>query len=394
MSTLVDYLNRTSNQSFDELAFNEVDGLVLAYAASFLHYTNVKKQGSVTFSELKDEKGMRRSTSQPKHPDNRQLFKSLSQSKRYGEVAMIHPLEVIKPKEKVKFRAITYQLPNGKRVATFKGSDSSLLSWEENCQMLLKKPLPAVLSAVEYLKETMGQSDNDYYISGYSKGGHIASAASLLLPEDVSKQILAVYSYDGPGISHIEELNELDKIVGFERHKFIPQESYIGALFEKAENVQVVESTASGLDQHTPHSWNIQNNHLVRVPGISKKSARLSRLVNGLIDASEEKKAMETVDYWFGLLKENDMVSIRDLNQMNMQTLRRIYKLRHALANENKGYNFFELIKLFFVLLSGEMSAATASVNERSLRQFKRIKNKLMKEIEKLRLNGTEFLRG
>lgn len=88
------------------------------------------------------------------------------------------------------------------------------------------------------------------------------------------------------------------------------------------------------------------------------------------------------------------MVSIRDLNQMNMQTLRRIYKLRHALANENKGYNFFELIKLFFVLLSGEMSAATASVKERSLRQFKRIKKKLMKEIEKIRLNGTEFLRG
>jgi len=138
MSTLVEYLIKTSDQSFEEMAFNEVDGLVLAYAASFLHYTNVKKQGSVSFSELKDEKGMRQFTSQPAHPDNRQLFKAMSQSKRYGEVAMIHPLEVIKPKEKEKFRAMTYQLPNAKRVATFKGSDSSLLSWEENCRMLLK----------------------------------------------------------------------------------------------------------------------------------------------------------------------------------------------------------------------------------------------------------------
>lgn len=379
MSTLVEYLIRTRDQSFEEMAFNEVDGLVLAYAASFLHYTNVKKQGRVSFSALKDEKGMRQFTSRPAHPDNQQLFKALSQSKRYGEVAMIHPLEVVKPKEKEKFRAMTYQLPNAERVATFKGSDSSLLSWEENCQMLLKKPLPAVLSAVDYLEETMVLSDNAYYIAGYSKGGHIASAASLLLPETASKQVLAVYNYDGPGISHLEELVELTETVGFEHYKFIPQESCIGSLFEEAENYQVVESAASGLGQHNPHTWNIQNNQLVRVPNISKKAAWLSRLADDLIAASEETKAIETIDYCFAVLKESNIVSIRDFNQLNVQKLR--------------GYAPLKLVKLFALLLSGVLKAAAASVKASKLEQIKQVKSRLVKEIEKLQLNGTEPLK-
>lgn len=388
MSTLVEYLIKTSDQSFEEMAFNEVDGLVLAYAASFLHYTNVKKQGSVSFSELKDEKGMRQFTSQPAHPDNRQLFKAMSQSKRYGEVAMIHPLEVIKPKEKEKFRAMTYQLPNAKRVATFKGSDSSLLSWEENCRMLLKKPLPAVLSAVDYLKETMALTDNAYFIAGYSKGGHIASAASLLLPEVIFKQVLAVYSYDGPGISHIEELDELAETVGFEQYKLIPQESCIGALFEEAENYQVIESTARGLDQHNPHTWNIENNQFMRVAKISKKSAWLSHLADGLIAASEEARAIETIDYLFTLLKESDIVSIRDFNQLNVQKLRRVHRQRQALADENRGYAPLELIKLLAVLLSGELKTAAISVIAKKHKQIKQIKRRLIKEIEKFQLYG------
>lgn len=393
MSTLVDYLIRTGDQSFEEMAFNEVDGLVLAYATCFLHYTNVRKQGRVLFSELKDEKGMRQFTSRPGHPDNRQLFETLSQSKRFGEVAMIYSLEVIKPKEKVKFRAMTYQLPNAKRVATFKGSDSTLLSWEENCHMLFKKPLPAVLSAVEYLKETMALSDDAYYIVGYSKGGHIASAASLLLPEAVSEQVLAVYSFDGPGISHIQELDELTETVGFERHKFIPRESCIGALFEETENYQVVESTASGLDQHNPHTWNIQNNQMVRLSEISKKSAWLSRLADDLIAASEETRAMETIDYCFAVLKESEIVSIRDFNQMNVQKLRRVYRQRQALANENRGYTPLELIKLLTVLLSGELKTTATSVKARKLEQIKQVKSRLVEEIEKLRFNNTAPLK-
>jgi len=389
MSTLVEYLVKTSDQSFETMAFNEVDGLVLVYAASFLHYTNVRKQGSVAFSAFHDEQGMHQFSSRPAHPDNRQLFKALSQSQRFGKVRIIHPLEVIKPKEKEKFRAVTYQLPNGERVATFKGSDSSLLSWEENCRMLLKKPLPAVLSAVDYLKDTMGQSKNKYYIAGYSKGGHIASAASLLLPETISSQILAVYSYDGPGISHIDELGELAKAVDFERHKFIPKESWIGVLFDKDKNCQVVESSANGLDQHNPHTWQIKNNQFILLPKISKKSARLSRFVDDLIAVSEETKAMETVDYYFAVLKESDIVSIRDFKQMNMRKLRTIYRQRQTLASENKGYAPLELGKLLFKLLSAELKATASSVKARKFTQIKQMKSKLLKEIEKLQVDGT-----
>src|SRR5690625_6600975 len=100
MSTLVEYLVKTSDQSFETMAFNEVDGLVLAYAASFLHYTNVRKQGSVAFSAFHDEQGMHQFSSRPAHPDNRQLFKALSQSQRFVKVRIILPLEVIKPIEK------------------------------------------------------------------------------------------------------------------------------------------------------------------------------------------------------------------------------------------------------------------------------------------------------
>lgn len=382
MSTLVEYLVRTKDQTFEEMMFNEVDGLILAYVASFLHYTNIKKQGSLIFSALKDEKGMRQFTSRPAHPNNQKLLKTLSQSKRYCEVEIFYPLEVIKPKEKEKFRAITYQLPNAMRVVAFKGSDSSLLSWEENSQILLKRPLPAVLSAVDYLKETMALSDNAYYIVGYSKGGHIASAASLLVPDTISKQVQAVYSYDGPGISHIEELNELTEKVDFEQHKFIPSESFIGALFEEPENYQVVESTVNGLEQHNPHSWSIQNNQFVLLPKMSKKSAWLSRLANSLHAVSEEKKAMETIDYYFSILKESEIVSIRDFNQMSIQKLRRIYRQRQALVDQNKGYALFDLIKLITILLGRELKATIAALMKRKLRGIKKLKSRLVESLK------------
>src|SRR5699024_3590574 len=116
----------------------------------------------------------------------------------------------------------------------------------------------------------------------------------------------------------------------------MPNESFICDLFEEPEKYQVVESTVNGLEQHNPHSWSIQNNQFVLLPKMSKKSAWLSRLANSLHAVSEEKKAMETIDYYFSILKESEIVSIRDFNQMSIQKLRRIYRQRQQFGVQNR----------------------------------------------------------
>ena len=52
------------------------------------------------------------------------------------------------------FAAVTFRLPSGTLVVAFRGTDDSLVGWKEDFNMAFQYPVPAQVSAAEYLKKS------------------------------------------------------------------------------------------------------------------------------------------------------------------------------------------------------------------------------------------------
>lgn len=388
MSTLVNYVNENKEMSFNEVAFNEIDGLILAYAASLLDYTELKSDRILSFSEFEDEKYMREFTElTEERTAPYQLLKSMSRSKRYKTVEIANSETIIQPEIKEKFKAITFDLPDSKRVIAFRGSDASFLSWEENFSMLAHEPIPAVSSAVDYLQENIKNDEKDYYVVGHSKGGYTAVAASLMAPKNISSQISTVYNYDGPGFSQILELGKLLDNAEFDYHKFMPQDSFIGGLFEKTENYQIIESQAIGIRQHDPHTWKIEGNHFVIFPIRSMKSVWLSNVSLELTNLSEDKAAVETINHYFTILENSDLTSFGDFRYLKPRKIRSIYKQRGEGDHQDTIYSPFGLLGKVTPLLRTETKSAISSIKIRKIQQIISYRMIVTKELRKFRIN-------
>lgn len=133
------------------------------------------------------------------------LVKAMSESERFNAIEILDYESIISSELKENFGAVAYELPTEEGVVAFKGSDATFLSWEENFNLAFLEPIPSLISAIQFLKQTLENSSYSHYIVGHSKGGYLAIGASLKMPKNLQANIQQVFNYDGPGIFQIED---------------------------------------------------------------------------------------------------------------------------------------------------------------------------------------------
>lgn len=295
-NTMTDYLDWRGDLEFSRDKLNEVDCLVfasLAYMnleespfASTLNLASAPTLEEV-YADVKDVKCFG-SMFLP-------LMSKCALSARYKDVKVMFYKSIIDLTEQTQFSAVTFVPPTGEAVVAFRGTDDSLVGWQEDFNMAVGV-IPAQKYARRYICEVADAlCGKDFYVVGHSKGGNLAVWASAHLYDVHFDRLKKVYDFDGPGFyGDFTDSEEYRRIIS-KTTKYVVDASIIGMLLSSATPQVVVESTKHiSVVQHLTSTWTVSGTQLCRMRTRSKRGLNSQAIIEELIESLsfEERKQL------------------------------------------------------------------------------------------------------
>ena len=319
MANMLDYLVWRGDIPLSVVPWGGVDGLICAQF-SYLDFHGGQDTKGWTLEELNRIDALQEGTSNS-FAGRKAVFQKMAESARFSETRMHHAIALTDPEIEMQFSAMCLDLPDGTTCVAFRGTDNTIVGWREDFNMAYQTRVPAQEAATLYLTRAAGLSDRPLRIVGHSKGGNLAVYASACVSKKIQKRIESIWSYDGPGMNR-----EMSQTEGFGRireriHSYVPQTSIIGMLMDYYEPYTVVHSTASGISQHDPMTWQIYGPQFVTLPNVDQ-TAKVTRdtLHNWLQNSTPEQRA-DFVDVLFRLVDTTKATRMSDLTGEKFRSL-------------------------------------------------------------------------
>jgi hypothetical protein len=251
--------------------WNELDGLLTA-VLSYLNFHGVQDHRGWTLREAK-RIDLLIDDGSVSFPARKKVFEAMADSERFGDCRMHHFIARTDEELSMQFSAECLDLPDGTMCVIFRGTDNTLVGWREDFNMAYQTQVPAQAAAAYYLSKAVKETDGPIRLIGHSKGGNLAVYAAAGVSAKIQDRIESIWSYDGPGMNM-----EMARSEGFGRirpkiRSYIPQTSIIGLLMEYYEPYTVVRSTAKGLEQHDPLTWQVYGRRFEELPGVDRPGA-------------------------------------------------------------------------------------------------------------------------
>lgn len=249
---IYDYLNFYQEKTITEINWNMMDNLVLSILAylpisSFKDAKSLAELTSYASSFLKsDMPGLM-------SPLAIKILKLINNSKRYKEM-FISDFTNIR-NDKTQFGAMCVSLGNIKTIV-FKGSDGTFISWLENIRMSYMDKTYTDTLAHSYLEKHITMKKEKIFVTGHSKGGHLALMSALLLKKNKLVKINKIYNFDGPGVLKEIYNSQNYEILKTKLVNIVPTGSVVGVCLYNDE-YQVVKSSNLVFNEHYPDSWQI-----------------------------------------------------------------------------------------------------------------------------------------
>ena len=324
MADLFDYLTWRGDLRFAQDPPNAIDALIFSGLAYIRYGDSVAKHPDtpVTLRDAVEE-----FFALP-DPESRCLLKrdldllhAAAVSARYGEVKLFAYRDVLLEEEATQFAAVTFLLDDGSAFLAFRGTDSTLVGWQEDFNMSFMQVVPAQLMALDYVRQVDAQLWQPLRLGGHSKGGNLAVFAAARSSPAVQERIVQVYNNDGPGFN-----DYLMGDVGYQAmvpkiRTYVPQSSVIGMLLEHEEPYTVIKSKTVGLLQHDYYSWEVLGSRFIPMEEVTEGSRFASATIkNWLADMTAQERS-EVVEALFGLLNLGEVDSALDIFQpTNLRT--------------------------------------------------------------------------
>lgn len=301
MGTIIDYLREYGGCSFLDMPMNDVDSLVLCQF-SYLKFDamvpDVRARGRFApFEEVARHRDFEQLFADTRfEAENRALFAAMQAGRRYRTLRIGNYINVIEKAWETQFSAVTFLLENGVVYVAFRGTDETIVGWKEDLNMAFLSPVPGQAYSAKYLNMAADGMHAPLIVGGHSKGGNLALYGAMHCKPHVRRLIQKIYSMDGPGFrpealsaGHYEEI--AGRVV-----KILPRSSLVGMIFERDMRYEVVESTALGLMQHDPYTWQVEGRHFVKANDIYERSKFVNRALNEWILSLDEEKLRAFVD--------------------------------------------------------------------------------------------------
>ncbi|MEE1318592.1 MAG: DUF2974 domain-containing protein [Ruminococcus sp.] len=338
MANVFDYLEWRGDLTMQNDTFNDIDALILSRLSYFPFdgivseniddKISIKNASEIFFrSDENNDKVLWKGDTE--------LLKHTAESERFKNMELSGYVNLVEQEKQMQFSAVIVEVTKDRHFISFRGTDNTVVGWQEDFNMYYMFPLPSQKMAVDYLMKASKVLDGSFIMGGHSKGGNLAVYAAAFSPEDLQKRIIGVYNHDGPGFDSKSIEESGFKAVKDKIHTYVPQSSIFGMMFEHQEDYTIVKSSEKGFLQHDIYSWEVQRTELVHLNRMTSTSVFFDHTITdfvadlsveqrkdfiegifSLLENTEDKTFNEIVENW----KANSSAILKALKNMDSKT--------------------------------------------------------------------------
>lgn len=304
---IIDYAILNAHKDFTKLPFSKIDGLIFSQL-SYLNFDdlvpNLKNRGKgIYLSEITENENYENIFPLERTAErNKKLLNAVAYSNRYGKIRANYYEDIFDIEKDTQFCAITFIFPNDDACIVFRGTDSTITGWKENFNMLFTSPVASQSHSVPYVERVAKKIKGNITLAGHSKGGNLAIYAGTMCSDETKAKIIEIQSFDSPGFT--KEFIESEKHIKAEEKimKFIPEESMVGLLLNNRDNYRIIKSEGSGILQHDPFMWQIENDDFVNGEKLYMRSKFFDSTFNSWVYNSEPEERERFVEALFEMI--------------------------------------------------------------------------------------------
>lgn len=377
------YLKFRGDLDLKNHPLNEVDALIFS-ELSYIQFENivssVGEKETITLAEAAKKYIPKEGKESIFYARYEKLLEKMAECPRYADLQLSNYVSVIDHEEKQQFSAIHIQINPFLTFIAFRGTDETMVGWREDFDMSYKMPVPAQISAVDYVNKTTKGLFQKYILGGHSKGGNLAIYSSVFCDSGIQNNIKAVYNFDGPGFHKRIVDNEAYLKIKDRIHTFVPEASIVGMLMEHEEEYEVVKSYETTFMQHEGLSWSIDGTKFETVENVDEFSNSISVTLKGWLEKAEYEERKVMVNALFDILEIGGIHSILDYKDINVHNTTAMVKAAAALPKEQRDI-VSHLIKMW---IAESKNTVVNAIKEESIIEVPEIikRKKNSKEIE------------
>ncbi len=314
----------SSDKTFEEKAFNEVDNLVLS-CLTYLDFTGIvpnkkvevslKTAGEIYLETYKKREIAKLGIAQK---DAYKLLQLAIKSPRFKNI-MLSNYRYITSLDS-QFSAMTFKITKKLKFIGFEGTDELLSGWKEDAYLSFRFPVDAQEYAINYLNEVVSFFDSNIILGGHSKGGNLALVSGMYANLLIKNKIKKIYSNDGPGLRKEEFFSKKYEKIKDKYEHIIPTHSLVGTLLYNGP-YHVVKTTNKNIFAHIAASWVIEGESFINAKQ-DKKSIQIEDKLNKYIASlsyEDQEKIVNTI--------------FRDLEKQGIKSLNEFLNFRKLLKS-------------------------------------------------------------
>ena len=355
MGNIIDYLDWRGDLTFSQDPFNQIDALLLS-SLSYANFGGIvpgpdDADGKVTL-EAASERFFKMHSQEELEADKSfinwapSILLSMAGTARFKNAILKNYIDIVDPKTSLQFSAIEIITDDGVPFISYRGTDDTVVGWKEDFNLSFQT-VPAEAVSVIYLNRVQKATGTPIRIGGHSKGGHLAVCAAALCSRTIRDRIERIYNFDGPGFNKMFIRNgSLEKISSRIR-RVIPVSSFIGVLLVHAVNPRVVKSSAIGLNQHNPMTWDLVGTDFTDAPARGKTSILFESTFNDWIDSIDLPDREAFVNDLFSVLEASGEQHLSHIGELGMKTYTAMLGKLNTLAPKTREA-VKSLLKLLF----------------------------------------------
>ncbi len=374
MSNIIDYINWRGDLSFEVSEFNEADSMVLSLI-SYVDWSGIVPEDYKNAIYLKDAAELALKNDNLCHmiavDENsyRQLLNLCICSKRFSDIKLLHYINKISYDIQMQFAALVFDIGTD-IVICFRGTDDTIVGWQEDFNMSILKTVPSQTEALNYFISTANRyTKNRFILCGHSKGGNLAVFSAIMSPESLTDRIKFVYSLDGPGFMSSNVDSDKYKKLQSRITTYVPQSSVVGMFLDHEEKHIVIKSSATGgIAQHNGLTWEVLGNSFIHLEETDKRSKFVEKTFK---DAIAVTSVEERTELALALSQIIDMLDNNTLTGL-------VNNIPSSIVKTIKGYDSLsdssKRIVMFFartILSNGQQNITNATKKISQERKFK-----------------------
>lgn len=303
MSDIFDYMDWRGDIPVCTDGVNEVDGLIFSQM-SYIPFEMVCEDiNGLTLEKIYEKISGRISEEDMENmsdllKNSYAVLEKMASCDRYGKLKLVNYVADFNPDDAKQFAAVTVALDDGNYYVAYRGTDDTLVGWEEDFRACYMMPVLSQTEAVKYLDNVMSCFHGSVYAGGHSKGGNLAVYAAMEIRPEYRDRIIRVDNYDGPGF--LPEFVEREEYRNMSRkiYTYNPECSIVGMIMFNGLDGIIVESNAKGFQQHSGITWMVKGKQFVRgceYEKLSRNFAGVNKAWINEISAEERELAIEIV---------------------------------------------------------------------------------------------------